>query len=89
MSISVGCSFQSTKEQQKVHKLTVLHTNDHHGRFWRDEHDQYGMSARQTLVNQIRAEVAAEGGHVLFLGVILILVFLSLICKTQSLIFWG
>ena len=68
VSISVGCSIQSTKEQQKVHKLTVLHTNDHHGRFWRDEEDQYGMSARQTLVNQIRKEVAADGGHVLLLS---------------------
>ncbi len=54
-------------EQDKTYKITVLHTNDHHGHFgamnmanmvWR----------RKTLVDGIRKEVAAEGGSVLLLS---------------------
>lgn len=48
-------------------KLTVLHTNDHHGRFWPDADGQYGMAARKTVVDRVRAEVAAAGGTVLLL----------------------
>ncbi len=48
-------------------QLTVLHTNDHHGRFWPDADGQYGMAARKTLVDRVRAEVAAAGGAVLLL----------------------
>ena len=52
----------------KTYQLTVLHTNDHHGRFWQDDKNQFGMAARKTLIEQIRQEVAAEGGHVLLLS---------------------
>ena len=45
--------------------FTVLHTNDHHGRFWRGRHGEYGLAARKTLIDEVRAEVAAAGGHVL------------------------
>ncbi len=55
-------------DPEKTYKLTVLHTNDHHGRFWQDSKEQYGMAARRTLIEQIRKEVAAEGGHVLLLS---------------------
>ena len=48
-------------------KLTVLHTNDHHGRFWPNADGEYGMAARKTLIDRIRAEVKASGGHVLLL----------------------
>lgn len=48
-------------------KLTVLHTNDHHGRFWPNAQGEYGMAARKTLVDRVRAEVAAAGGAVLLL----------------------
>ncbi|MBL8306529.1 MAG: bifunctional UDP-sugar hydrolase/5'-nucleotidase [Rubrivivax sp.] len=48
-------------------KLTILHTNDHHGRFWPNAQGEYGMAARKTIVDRVRAEVAAAGGHVLFL----------------------
>jgi 5'-nucleotidase/UDP-sugar diphosphatase len=48
-------------------KLTILHTNDHHGRFWPNAQGEYGMAARKTLVDRVRAEVAAEGGYLLFL----------------------
>jgi 5'-nucleotidase / UDP-sugar diphosphatase len=48
-------------------KLTVLHTNDHHGRFWPNSDGEYGLAARKTLIDKVRAEVAAAGGHVLLL----------------------
>ncbi|WP_325064297.1 bifunctional UDP-sugar hydrolase/5'-nucleotidase UshA [Cobetia sp. L2A1] len=48
-----------------TYHLTILHTNDHHGRFWKNSDGEYGMAARKTLVDRIRAEVAAQGGSVL------------------------
>jgi 5'-nucleotidase / UDP-sugar diphosphatase len=48
-------------------KLTVLHTNDHHGRFWKNNDGEYGLAARKTLLDQLRAEVKAAGGHTLLL----------------------
>ncbi len=48
-------------------KLTVLHTNDHHGRFWKNNDGEYGMAARKTLIDAQRAEIKAAGGHVLLL----------------------
>ncbi len=48
-------------------KLTILHTNDHHGRFWTNAEGEYGMAARKTLIDRVRAEVAAAGGHLLLL----------------------
>ncbi|STH34528.1 protein UshA precursor [includes: UDP-sugar hydrolase; 5'-nucleotidase] [Escherichia coli] len=56
-------------EQDKTYKITVLHTNDHHGHFWRNEYGEYGLAAQKTLVDGIRKEVAAEGGSVLLLPV--------------------
>lgn len=48
-------------------KLTVLHTNDHHGRFWPNSDGEYGLAARKTLIDKVRAEVAAAGGQLLLL----------------------
>ena len=48
-------------------KLTVLHTNDHHGRFWKNNDGEYGLAARKTLIDQVRKDVAAQGGHTLLL----------------------
>ena len=48
-------------------KLTVLHTNDHHGRFWKNNDGEYGLAARKTLIDGVRAEVKATGGHTLLL----------------------
>jgi 5'-nucleotidase/UDP-sugar diphosphatase len=48
-------------------KLTVLHTNDHHGRFWPNSDGEYGLAARKTLIDKVRAEVKAAGGEVLLL----------------------
>ncbi|HEM7926947.1 TPA: bifunctional UDP-sugar hydrolase/5'-nucleotidase [Citrobacter farmeri] len=55
-------------EKDKTYKITILHTNDHHGHFWRSEYGEYGLSAQKTLVDGIRREVAAEGGSVLLLS---------------------
>ncbi|MEZ9200587.1 bifunctional UDP-sugar hydrolase/5'-nucleotidase UshA [Shewanella sp. 10N.286.54.B9] len=49
-------------------KFTVLHTNDNHGRFWENKYGEYGMAARKTLIDQIRAEVEAAGGETLLLS---------------------
>lgn len=59
---------QMAYEQDKVYKLTVLNTNDNHGRFWKNGKGEWGMAARKTVVDQIRAEVEQEGGQVLFLS---------------------
>lgn len=50
-----------------VVKLTVLHTNDHHGRFWKNNDGEYGLAARKSLIDQVRAEVQAAGGYSLLL----------------------
>lgn len=55
-------------EKDKTYKITILHTNDHHGHFWRSEHGEYGLSAQKTLVDRVRHEVAAQGGSVLLLS---------------------
>jgi 5'-nucleotidase/UDP-sugar diphosphatase len=48
-------------------KLTILHTNDHHGRFWANADGEGGLAARKTLIDAQRAEVAAAGGQLLLL----------------------
>ena len=48
-------------------QLTILHTNDHHGRFWTNRDGEGGLAARKTLIDSIRADVAAAGGHTLLL----------------------
>ena len=48
-------------------RLTILHTNDHHGHFWKSDKGEWGMAARMTLIESIRADVAKSGGHLLLL----------------------
>lgn len=55
-------------EKDKTYKITILHTNDHHGHFWRSEYGEYGLAAQKTLVDSIRKELAQEGGSVLLLS---------------------
>lgn len=56
----------------KEYKLTILHTNDHHGHFQKFNPypvaDVGGLAAQSTLVNIVRAEAEEEGGHVLLLS---------------------
>ncbi|BCN23482.1 bifunctional UDP-sugar hydrolase/5'-nucleotidase UshA [Vibrio alfacsensis] len=65
-----GCATQPAHEwnEDTTYKLTVLHTNDHHGRFWQNKYGEYGMAARKTLIDELRAEIQAEGGGVLLLS---------------------
>ena len=65
VALITGCAL--TPAQRAPLRLTVLHTNDHHGRFWPNSDGEYGLAARKTLIDRIRAEVAAAGGHVLLL----------------------
>ena len=54
-------------DKDKTYAITILHTNDHHGRFWKNRDGEYGMAARKTVVDQIRQEVKAAGGYSLLL----------------------
>lgn len=67
--ILAGCSSLpgAGPEADKTYRLTILHTNDHHGRFWKNSDGEYGMAARKTLIDSIRAEVKEAGGQVLLL----------------------
>lgn len=73
--ITAGCSNAAMVKttphewiQDKDYQLTILHTNDNHGNFWQNKYGERGMAARATLINNIRAEVQAEGGSVLLLS---------------------
>lgn len=65
----LGCAatFPAGPEKDKVYNITILHTNDHHGRFWKNSDGEYGMAARKTVIDQIRSEVAQAGGYSLLL----------------------
>ncbi|MGP8306512.1 bifunctional UDP-sugar hydrolase/5'-nucleotidase UshA [Vibrio sp. YIC-376] len=65
-----GCATQPIPQWNKdtTYRLTVLHTNDHHGRFWQNKYEEYGMAARKTLIDDVREEVEAQGGSVLLLS---------------------
>ena len=51
-----------------VYHFTIVHTNDHHGRFWKNNDGEYGLSAQKTAIDRIRAEVKASGGQILVLS---------------------
>ncbi|PSU19411.1 bifunctional UDP-sugar hydrolase/5'-nucleotidase [Photobacterium phosphoreum] len=55
-------------DADKTYRITILHTNDNHGRFWQNQNGEYGMAARKTLLDTIRAEVKEEGGTTLLLS---------------------
>lgn len=55
-------------QQFKRGKITILHTNDNHGRFWPNRRGEYGMAARKTLIDKIRNEQQAKGNIVLLLS---------------------
>jgi 5'-nucleotidase / UDP-sugar diphosphatase len=62
-----GCAIAPQSPLQPL-SFTILHTNDHHGRFWHNEAGEYGMAARKTLIDRIRAEVEAQNGILLLLS---------------------
>lgn len=51
----------------KSYKITILHTNDHHGRFWQNKDGEWGLAARATLIQKLRDEAKKSGTHVLLL----------------------
>ncbi|MWN31298.1 bifunctional UDP-sugar hydrolase/5'-nucleotidase [Gilliamella sp. Pra-s54] len=57
-----------TWEKDKSYQFTILHTNDHHGRFWQNDIGEYGLAAQKTVVDEIRKQVTAEGGKLLLLS---------------------
>ncbi|MNH79894.1 Trifunctional nucleotide phosphoesterase protein YfkN precursor [compost metagenome] len=67
-----GCNISSNDSvapcTENVCKLTVLHTNDTHGRFWHNDKGEYGMAAQKTLVERLRGEAKAAGSEVLVLS---------------------
>lgn len=63
--VLVACSHKFDPE--KTYKITILHTNDHHGRFWANRDGEWGLAARATLINQIRRDVKLAGGQVILL----------------------
>jgi 5'-nucleotidase/UDP-sugar diphosphatase len=65
--LAAGCANLGAYTPDKTYAITVLHTNDHHGRFWKNADGEYGMAARKTVIDAIRAEVAARGGYSLLL----------------------
>lgn len=66
-----GCNTSSNDTvapcTENVCKLTILHTNDTHGRFWHNTDGEYGMAAQKTL-ERLRAEAKAAGSEVLVLS---------------------
>ncbi|MEO2280041.1 bifunctional UDP-sugar hydrolase/5'-nucleotidase UshA [Pseudoalteromonas pernae] len=58
----------NTTQEQPVQYLTVLHTNDHHGRFWPNDKGEYGMAARATLLKELRLQAANRNDAVLLLS---------------------
>lgn len=61
-----GCASPGP-ERDKTYRISILHTNDHHGRFWKNSDGEYGMAARKTVIDTVRADVAAGGGSSLLL----------------------
>ncbi|WP_352411885.1 bifunctional UDP-sugar hydrolase/5'-nucleotidase UshA [Mixta sp. BE291] len=68
LSLGLLSSQAQAWEKGRVYKFTVLHTNDHHGRFWHNEQGEYGLAAQKTLMDTIRYDVQAHGGAVLILS---------------------
>lgn len=61
VAVFVLSAVSTAYETDKTYKLRILHSNDHHGRFWHNRHGEYGMAARKTLVDQLRVEAAVDG----------------------------
>ncbi|MGF2653570.1 bifunctional UDP-sugar hydrolase/5'-nucleotidase UshA [Serratia marcescens] len=68
VSLTLLSGAASAWEKDKTYAITILHTNDHHGHFWQNDHGEYGLGAQKTLVDGIRQEVAAQGGSLLLLS---------------------
>lgn len=63
----MGATTAMAYEADKTYKFTVLHVNDTHGHFWKNDKGEYGFAAQKTLIDKIRKEVAEKGGEVVLL----------------------
>ncbi|GAB4592691.1 bifunctional UDP-sugar hydrolase/5'-nucleotidase UshA [Edwardsiella tarda] len=68
LTLAMAPGWSLAWEKDKTYNLTILHTNDHHGHFWQNDQEEYGLAAQKTLVDRLRAEIAAKGGSVLLLS---------------------
>ncbi|ATO32096.1 Mannosylglucosyl-3-phosphoglycerate phosphatase [Dickeya dianthicola] len=68
VTLALSSTYALAWEKDKTYNITILHTNDHHGHFWHNDYGEYGLAAQKTLVDQIRQEVAGNGGSVLLLS---------------------
>ncbi|MEJ2911104.1 bifunctional UDP-sugar hydrolase/5'-nucleotidase UshA [Pseudoalteromonas sp. C12FD-1] len=64
----IGCTSSPFNTSNAPQYITVLHTNDNHGRFWHNEKGEYGMAARKTLIDALRSEAQQQGHAVLLLS---------------------
>ena len=64
--ISQPTSAKAIKDH--TYHFTIVHTNDHHGRFWKNNDGEYGLSAQKTAIDKIRKEVKDNGGQILVLS---------------------
>nr|WP_314263242.1 bifunctional UDP-sugar hydrolase/5'-nucleotidase UshA [uncultured Moellerella sp.] len=64
----IPAKMASAWEKDKTYNITILHTNDHHGHFWHNNYGEYGLAAQKTVVDEIRDEVAKQGGSMLLLS---------------------
>ncbi len=51
-----GCTSAPKREAGVEYKLTILHTNDHHGAVLANDDGEGGLAERATFVKQVRAE---------------------------------
>ncbi|WP_304163826.1 bifunctional UDP-sugar hydrolase/5'-nucleotidase UshA [Lonsdalea britannica] len=68
LTLALTSSFAQAWEKDKTYNITILHTNDHHGRFWQNDAGEYGLAAQKTAVDTIRREVQRKGGSLLLLS---------------------
>lgn len=65
---AAATTVQAKPAANQTVRLTILHTNDHHGRFWKNQDGEYGLAAQKTLVDHVRQEVKKQGGQLLVLS---------------------
>ncbi len=73
LAVLAGCAGQDTHktgwpEEDHTYRLTILHTNDHHGRFWQNKYGEYGLAAQKTLIDSLKKEIENGGGSFLLLS---------------------
>jgi 5'-nucleotidase/UDP-sugar diphosphatase len=60
VSLTLFAGTVSAWEKDKTYDIIILHTNDHHGHFWQNDHGEYGLGAQKTLVDSIRQDVVTK-----------------------------